>query len=88
MIKRSFTTLFIAFTVLLLASCASMDAGRAVVKHVGAETMDRALADASWFTCYGASVGSVRRAHEKAPKVYADFCFNVVDENLIGLETE
>ena len=69
---------------LFLGACAQADAVRAGAKFIGAEASDRALADSEWWTCYGASVGSVRRAHGQDAETYSDFCRGVSDADLIG----
>lgn len=49
--------------VLFLGGCGYLDAIRGTVSTKGAEVNDQLLNDAEWFICYGASVGSVRRAY-------------------------
>lgn len=63
----------------LLSSCASVEAGKKVVKEVGARAADSGLDASIYAICNGVTVGSVRRRYQRDEKGYAiwnAFCMN------------
>ncbi len=66
--------------VLLLGACGFTPQGdfvRQQVSEKGAQAYDEGLANAHWFVCNAASVGSVRRAYGKSEtdaRLYREFC--------------
>lgn len=50
------------------------DLARDVIREKGAQAYDEGLANALWFMCSGASVGSIRRTFGKNMAAYNSLC--------------
>lgn len=78
---------FIVFALLGLGACAQTSAMKSAIAVKGAELSDTGLQDAVWWTCKGASVGSVKRMYgqtlERAT-TYREFCEGSGDTNVIA----
>lgn len=65
---------------ILVSGCGFTSQGNLVrqgVKTYGAQAMDEGLANAEWFVCFAASVGSIRRKYGVSADraaAYNDFC--------------
>ena len=78
---------FIVAAMVLVSGCASMDIAKKAVAIKAAEISDTALSDAVWWTCKGASVGSVQRKYgltRDRADMYKEFCFGQSDANIVG----
>ena len=66
--------------VILLNGCGVTDQGKIIqdsIIEAGEQVNDAGLNNAQWFTCYGASVGSVRRkfgGSEESQATYEKYC--------------
>ena len=71
---------------LFLAGCGLTPQGdfaRSAIASKGAEIMDQGLANAEWFVCKGASVGSVKRRYgqsQEMAEIYKAFCRRADDQ--------
>ena len=76
--------------VVLLAGCGLTpegDAARAAIAEKGAQVYDEGLANAEWFLCNAASVGSVRRRYGTSADraaLYRSLCNQGTAGNVIG----
>ncbi len=72
---------------LFLSSCASIDTVKKTIAIKGAEISDTALTEAVWWTCKGASIGSVQRRYGQTKDramMYREFCFGQDGVNIVG----
>lgn len=77
----------IAIGLLAISGCANFDLGKQAVVAKATEWSDDALNDAIWWTCKGASVGSVQRKYGMSvdrASMYKVFCFGQGDANIVG----
>ena len=77
----------IAAGLLFLSGCASIDSVKKTIAMKGAEISDDALTDAVWWTCKGASIGSVQRRYGQTRDraiMYREFCFGQDEVNIVG----
>ncbi|MGI9507141.1 MAG: hypothetical protein ACR2RE_29215 [Geminicoccaceae bacterium] len=74
---------------LLLGGCGFTPEGtiaREFVKTGGAQAYDEGLANAEWFVCQAASVGSIKRKYgmsDERARVYAEYCGDAVAGELL-----
>ena len=80
------TVLWVALAI-LLSGCATTARLVDTAKVTGAGTSDRALQDAVWWTCYGSSVGAVKRLYgrsQERAELYREFCVGDGSANVVA----
>ena len=73
--------------VLFLGGCASTARLVDTAKVTGAGISDRALQDAVWWTCYGSSIGAVKRLYgrsQERAELYQKFCVGDGSANVVA----
>lgn len=77
----------ILVSLLAISGCASVDMVKQTVIAKAVKVSDKALNDAIWWTCKGASIGSVQRKYGMTADradMYKEFCVGQGNANIVG----